>query len=210
MSLELLIPLVGVLTAVVSVVIAWLTARYNNRKDSRAETETRIRELARDEDAPIKELLYSHSTRLAQDGDALIRLTAVLDKIDDSLDNAKERLAGVEANQSQITAQIVTQLMKMMQQPHPERQRLDYLFQAYMDNTITEDERLELKKILVEIRNWLPDKNIGFPVQLWEPTAAALLLGTMDQANPQDIASIQHTVPVNPNHSTPAKDKKHE
>lgn len=207
MGLEILIPLVALVTTIISVFITWATARYNSRKDKREDTETRIRELARDEDAPLKDLLYSHSTRLAQDGDTLSRLTTVLDKIDDSLDNAKERLARVEANQNQITESIVTQLMKMMQQPHPERQRLDYLFQAYMDNAITEDEYLELKKLLVEIRNWLPGKSIGFPVQPWEPTAAALLLGTMDQTNPQSIASMQHTVPVNPNHTSPNEDK---
>jgi hypothetical protein len=52
-----------------------------------------------------------------------------------------------------------------------------------MNGTLTPEEKTELRKTLISIRDWEPGgKEIGFPVYQGEQVAAALLLLTMEHA----------------------------
>lgn len=69
---------------------------------------------------------------------------------------------------------------KILHQPDPARHHIDVLLESFMDGTITDGERQELKKFLYIIRNWEPGQEVGFPIHPGEQVAAAILLRTMD------------------------------
>jgi hypothetical protein len=71
---------------------------------------------------------------------------------------------------------------KILHQPDPKRHMIDALLEAFMEDTLTSDEEVQLRKYLVTIRNWEPGQDVGFPIHPGEQTAAAILLSTMNHA----------------------------
>lgn len=69
---------------------------------------------------------------------------------------------------------------RVLHQPDPARAEIDDLLESFTEGTLTVDEELSLRRFLVQIRNWEPGQDLGFPVHAGEPTAAAILLSTMD------------------------------
>lgn len=200
MGLEILIPLVALITTIISVFITWATARYNSRKDKREDTENRMRELSKIESEPLKEILYAHTTRLAQDGDRLGRIEAMQKENGDELRSIAEKLAGIDVKVGFYWEQQAMNAAKQLHQPDPRRAHIDTLLEAFMEGTLTSDERIELKKELVKMRNYEPGQDLGYPVNAVDPTNAAILLGTMDLVNPQRMAVLGHA--THRNHTT--------
>lgn len=201
MSLDEWVQVLLAVGTLAAVIIAVMVARRDSHKDTATGTEVRVRELARAEQEPIRDRLSLIDQRQAQAGDRLGRVENSLDKIDDSLDLVRERLASVEATTTRSMEQIVMNLLKQIHQPDPRRRHLDDLIEAFMEGTITEDEKLELKKLFVSIRNYEPKSGdpeaavstLGFPVYAGEQTNVAILLGTMDFVDPHRLASLGHS-----------------
>jgi hypothetical protein len=75
--------------------------------------------------------------------------------------------------------QLAFEMAKVLHQPDPLRHHIDKLLEALIEETLSAEEELELRKYLVEIRNWEPGTDLGYPVRDGEQTAAAILLRTM-------------------------------
>jgi hypothetical protein len=200
---------------VAAALLAYYAIRRETRKSSSTDTETRVKELARGEQEPLKDRISHNDIRIAQIIDSVGRMESVVLKIDENVHDSRERLASVEALQRQHIEQITMSLMKQLHQPDPRRARVDHLLEQYMEGTITSSEVVELKKYLVKIRNLEPTEDqveaavlaLGFPVFPGEQTNAAILLGTMDLVDPARLAAYGNSVHRSePPTSTPDKD----
>ena len=69
---------------------------------------------------------------------------------------------------------------EVLHHPHAERAELDALLDHFRENTLTRDEELQLRRFLVQIKNWEKGQELGFPVYDSEPSAAANLLSMLD------------------------------
>lgn len=200
MNLDAWVQIAIALGTVVAAVIAVMAIRKDSRKEDRELHEARIRELARSEQDIIKDRLAITDTRIAQLQDSSGRIDSTVTKLSDTVADVRERLTSVETLQRQHIEQITMNLMKFMHQPDPRRNHIDRLFEAFMEGVITQEESIELKKILVAIRNLEPSEDqvndsiekLGFPVYPGEQTAAAIILGTMDLVEPSRLASYGH------------------
>ncbi len=90
------------------------------------------------------------------------------------------RLATLETKIDVYWRSVSMDSARILHQPDPKRRQVDLLLEAFMDGSITDDQRLELRKYLYLIRNWEPEQDPGFPVHPGEQVAAAILLRTMD------------------------------
>lgn len=181
--------------------LAYYAIRRDTKRDLQSGGETRIKELARVEQEPLKDRISMNDARITQMRDTINRMENTLGKIDTNIHETRERLSSVEALQRQHIDQITMSLMKQMHQPDPRRARIDHLLEAYMEGAISGSEIVELKKALIKIRNFEPVDNqveesarvLGFPVFPGEQTAAAILLGTMDLVDPARLAAYGHS-----------------
>ena len=74
----------------------------------------------------------------------------------------------------------------MLHHPEPNRARVDYLLDCFREGFITPEESEELKGYLHTIMTWEPAGDGAeppFTLFPGEPTAAALMLATMDHVN---------------------------
>lgn len=161
---------------VLMAVIAYLTWRSSHKAQSRTATEELIKHTLH----PFKQEL----ALLQQNSDARDRLLATETEstMVRALQPIREDIA-VLKNQMNIFQdmwkQLAFEMAKVLHQPDPLRAHIDRLLEGLMEDTLSEDEELELKKYLVEIRNWEPGTDLGYPVRDGEQTAAAILLKTM-------------------------------
>ena len=76
---------------------------------------------------------------------------------------------------------LAADMVRILHQPDPARAHIDALLEAYTDGTLTPEERAELRKHLVTIRNWETGQPSPYPIHPGEQVAAAILLRVMDQ-----------------------------
>lgn len=76
--------------------------------------------------------------------------------------------------------QIALDAAKVLHHPEPERHEVDHLLDAFTNDTLTEEEEVQLRKALVAIRDWEPGRDVGFPVYQGEQMSAAILLRLMN------------------------------
>ena len=155
--------------------------------------EVRIRELAHQEYEPLKDRLQEQAIRLGQAGDRLGRIEDMLKELADMQRSFADRLAGIDVKVELYWTTMAMNAAKNLHQPDPRRASVDRLLEAFMEGTLTADERIELKKILVQIRNYEPGKSqLDFPVMPGEQTSAAILLSTMDLVDPGRMPLLGH------------------
>jgi hypothetical protein len=168
--------LIYVGATVIMALIAYLSWRNSHKAQSRSATE----ELVKHALHPFKQEL----ALLQQNSDARDRLitTETESLMVRALQPIREDIA-VLKNQMTIFQdmwkQLAFEMAKVLHQPDPLRAHIDQLLEALMEDTLSNEEELELRKYLVDIRNWEPGTDLGYPVRDGEQTAAAILLKTM-------------------------------
>jgi hypothetical protein len=105
---------------------------------------------------------------------------AIKNIISDKLEPIQKTLSQLEIKIDVFWTNFSRDAAMILHQPDPDRHHIDVLLESYIDGTITDDEKKELKKFLYIIRNWEPGQDVGFPVHPGEQVAAAVLLRTMD------------------------------
>lgn len=161
---------------VLMAVIAYLTWRSSHKAQNRSATE----ELIKHSLHPFRQEL----ALLQQNSDARDRL--LMTETESSMFRAMQPLReDIAVLKSQMNTfqdmwkQLAFEMAKVLHQPDPLRAHIDRLLESLMEDTLSNEEALELKKYLVEIRNWEPGTDLGYPVRDGEQTAAAILLKTM-------------------------------
>lgn len=108
------------------------------------------------------------------------QLTATVEaSVTRSLQPVREDIAVLKNQVEVFWRQVGLDMAKVLHQPDPARAEVDALLEELMEDTLSPEGELELRRWLVKIRNWEPGKDIGIPVQPGEQTAAAILLRAM-------------------------------
>lgn len=189
MSAAIIISLVSVMLVCLSVAVAYVQYRENHRTKVDDDLHEVIKELTRQANEPLKSQLADHTLRITQDGERLNRIENLLRTIADG-----QAKMGVKVDMYWSTLEaLAMNSAKGLHQPDPRRARVDALLEAFMEGTLTDSERLELKKFLVQIRNYEPGTpELSFPVYPGEHTLATILLSTIDAVDPARMAAMGH------------------
>lgn len=191
-----LIAVIGLACTIVLASIAYVQWRENHSDRTGNRFEKRVKEIFTEEHKPNDHTLADHTLRLTQQGDRLNRIEELLKNIASDQRSAADTMAqmGVKVDMYWHTLEaLAMNSAKGLHQPDPRRARIDTLLEAFMEGTLTPEERIELKKILVTIRNYEPGTiALGFPIHPGEQTYAAILLSTMDIVDPKKMAAMGH------------------
>lgn len=173
-------------TSVIAAIAAWLGWR-----ESHAE---------RDSDslrAMIESCLQPLSARVTLVEQRLIDVDsrsrdAIEAAITRALQPIQSQVAVLESKMDVFWKQVAMDAAKILHQPDPRRADIDSLLESFMEDALSPDEELELRKYLLKIRNWEPGQDLGFPVYPGEQTAAAILLRTMNHVITPRHNDAQH------------------
>lgn len=198
MSAAIIISIISVALVFFSVTVAYVQYRENHRGRVDDDLHDVIREIVHTANDPLKTQLNDHASRFTQQGDRINRIEDLLRTNSSDLRAAIDTMTrmGVKVDMYWSTLEaLAMNAAKGLHQPDPRRARIDALLEAFMEGTLTGNERIELKKVLVHIRNFEPgDPELGFPVYPGEHTLAAILLSTMDIADPNRMATMGHAL----------------
>ena len=199
--MAIIISIISVIIVAVSVAIAYVQYRENHKVNENNELHELIKEIVQEivtqSVEPLKILSADHTTRLTQTGDRLNRVEDLIKNNSSDLRTAIDTMTkmGVKVDMYWTTLEtLAINAAKNLHQPDPRRARVDHLLEAFMEGTLTAEERIDLKKILVQMRNYEPGKTtLDFPVIPGEPTMAAILLSTIDIVDPARMATYGHS-----------------
>jgi len=198
MSAAVIIALISVILVGISVTVAFIQYRENHRTKVDDTLHDVIREIANQANEPLKAILADHTLRLTQSGDRQNRIEDMVKTNSVDLRAAIDTMTrmGVKVDMYWSTLEaLAMNSAKNLHQPDPRRARIDHLLEAFMEGTLTDSERIDLKKYLVAIRNYEPGVTVlEFPVYPGEQTAAAILLSTIDIVDPARMATYGHAV----------------
>jgi hypothetical protein len=192
--------IVSIVLAVVAAFSLWVAFhQYRLNRSQHLDTALKetIKQVVKEANEPLKEAINTSTTQWNQHGDRLNRVESVIKDNSDDLRVMSEKLSqmGVKVDTYwNSLEQLAMNAAKGLHQPDPARAHIDHLLEAFMEGTLTADEKTELKKLLVKIRNYEPSgPPLEFPVHPGEQTFAAILLSTMDLVDPKRISAMGHT-----------------
>lgn len=175
----LIFAIISSCTAILGVVAAFW-AVYYTRSDRRGKKATEvITGIVTKIMSPMEQrmvLIEQKTGPEAQERDRLFMKGMILEAlhpIEHTVTDTSSKVDGLIGQLSIIMAQL-------LHQPDPARRPVDILLEAFMDGTLTLEERLELRKYLTIIKNWKPEQESPFPIHSGEQLQAAIMLLTMD------------------------------
>lgn len=177
---------------VMAAISAWASYRISSRGASARESDDHVRSIAREEVTPVRELSQELSARIDRNGLHSERFERLLQSVSDRQGTLLDRMAVVETKIGVFWQAVAMDAAKILHQPDPERAHVDALLESFMEGTLSGDDRTDLRRLLVAIRNWEPGQSIGFPVHPGEQVTAAILLATMDLVSPGSLSVMGH------------------
>ena len=183
--------------------VAYFQWRENHSDRSTAKKNAVIKAVVAAEIKPIADTAADHTIRLGQFGEHLLRIEDMFKEQSTANRKTADEMIEVRTRLGMIGSaveQLAMNSAKKLHQPDPRRRTIDHLLEAFMEGTLSDTERIDLKKYLIKIRNYEPSQgDIGFPVLPGEETAAAILLSTMDLVDPVKMATLGHAMHRNDN-----------
>lgn len=191
-----LIAMIGLACTIILASIAYIQWRENHSDRLGSKLDAKVKNLVHEVTQPLEERVGNNSARLTQSGDRLNRIEDLLKNISTDQRSFADTMAqmGVKVDMYWHTLEaLAMNSAKGLHQPDPRRARVDALLEAFMEGTLTPEERIELKKLLVNIRNYEPGAPpLAFPIYPGEQTYAVILLSTMDVVDPRKMAAMGH------------------
>jgi hypothetical protein len=199
---------------IIGLVVAYIQWRENHSDRISGKLSHTIKTVVQQENESLKTAIVDHAPRLTQTGDRLNRIEDLLKSISADqrgLTEAQTKM-GVKVDMYWTTLEaLAMNSAKGLHQPDSRRRHIDSLLESFMEGVLTDSERIELKKILVQIRNYEPGgPELGFPVYPGEHTLAAILLSTMDVVSPAKMAVLGHAAHRSVAHKQKREEKQHE
>jgi uncharacterized membrane protein YccC len=175
------------IAAVVSAGIAFLVFR-ENRGDRRND------QLKKMIEAALQPVLARITSIEQQNADSAQHLTDLIEMVvGKHLQPLREQIVVLETKIDVFWKQVAMDAAKILHQPDPRRAKIDALLDAFMEDALSPEEELVLRKYLLQIRNWEPGEDLGFPVHPGEQAVAALLLRTMNSVLTPRHAGAHYT-----------------
>lgn len=204
MDPAVIVAIISVALVAFTVIIAYIQWRENHSDRVDGKLGSRIKSIVQTETDPIRTSVLDHTIRLTQAGDRLNRMEDILKEIGIAQRQLADHQSEMGVKVDLYWASVAMNAAKGLHQPDPLRAHIDQLLESFMEGTLTPAERNELKKILVQIRNFEPTVNpqenydrairqLGFPVLPGEQTHATILLSTMDLVDPRLLAVMGHS-----------------
>lgn len=204
MSIVLITILGSLVIPAILACVAYVQWRENHADRGSAKRNAAIRAVVAEENKALIATVTDHTTRFGQMVDHLGRIENLVKDVSTSQRESSDKISKMEVKVDMYWTsleQLAMNSAKNLHQPDPRRAHIDHLLEAFMEGTLTPEERIELKKILVQIRNVEPNSPpLPFPVYPGEQTAAAILLSTMDIVDPTRMAALGHA--THRNHSS--------
>lgn len=208
----LLWTIVMAMAAVIGLVVAYVQWRENHADRDDSKLDQRMKDLISLESKKTEDRFHDHALRLTQVGDSLGRIEASVKDVAAQQRKTADEMIEVRTRLTMTgTAleQLAMNAAKNIHQPDPRRAHIDELLESFMEGTLTPSERIELRKILINIRNWEPKSAdpeaavavFGFPIYPGEQTSATILLSTMDVVDPNAMASLGHSAHRSASHN---------
>lgn len=196
--LTILIAVIGSVVSVLGLLLVYFQWRESHSDRLGSKLTNTVKTIIAAESKPLDDRIADHTLRLGQAGDRLSRIEKALEDILGQNRAMADQMArmGVKVDVYWTTLEaLAMNSAKQIHQPDPARAHVDKLLEAFMEGTLTDAERIELRKILVVIRNYEPNGTtpLDFPVHPGEQTAAAILLSTMDLVDPSRMAALGHS-----------------
>lgn len=194
--LTIIIGVVGLLCSVLLAFIAYVQWRENHSDRKGSKLNLTVKAIVEDQLRPVNKTISDNTARLTQGSERIGRVEDALKEMASTqrqtADSVSQMSVKVDMYWHTLEA-LAMNSAKGLHQPDPRRSRVDHLLEAFMEGTLTAEERIELKKILVKIRNYEPSSPpLEFPIQPGEQTYAAILLSTMDLVDPLKMAAMGH------------------
>lgn len=167
------ISVASTIAALVAATVAYLGFR-ENRGDRQAE---RLKEAIEIGIQPLVgrvSALEQQGAASAQHLQDMIKMTVTT-----ALQPLEGRVTVLETKIDLFWKQVAMDVAKILHQPDPRRSEVDHLLELFMEDALSPDEELQLRKYLVTIRDWEEGKDVGFPVWPGEQISAAFLLRLM-------------------------------
>ena len=161
---------------VAAAVAAWfsvhLTRRGHTREDRKAELEQVVQKAVHPIDMRVL-ALEGQCNNMPVTIDSLI--IRALKPIEAQLGTLNTKIDPVW----RALEELAVDMAKNLHHPDPDRADLDSLLDHFMEQTLTDDEDLRLRRYLNAVKKWRGE-DLGFTVYDGEPTYAAILLRTME------------------------------
>lgn len=193
--------MLGTAVAAGSFAVAGLALRYSRKDSASKASDDRIKQLAQEAQAAVKDTQSDHSSRLIQLRESVGRVETSLKDTADQVRVIASKMVELDTKTGiawqgyeQLVLGMAKNMAQIMHQPDKAREPFDKLLEGFMDGTLTHNEYISLKKFLVDVKNWIPGKELGYPVQAWEPTAAGTFLSIIDLVEPSRMASVGHAM----------------
>jgi hypothetical protein len=126
---------------------------------------------------PVRAEIAALHTKVDHTGDT-VRLA-----VSDAMEPVNIQITALNTKIEPLWKALVDSAMhnaEVLHHPHLERREIDTLLDHFRDNVLTVDEEGQLRRFLVQIKNWEPGISLGFPVYDGEPSAAANLLSMLE------------------------------
>lgn len=204
MSLVLITIIGSLVIPAILASIAYFQWRENHADRGNVKRNAAIKAVVDNETRLLNATIQDHTTRLGQLVDHLGRIENLIKDVSTSQRESSDKISKMEVKVDMYWTsleQLAMNSAKNLHQPDPRRAHVDHLLEAFMEGTLTPAERIELRKVLVQIRNVEPNSPpLDFPVYPGEQAAAAILLSTMDIVDPTRMAALGHS--THRNHGT--------
>lgn len=186
MSTTDLMTIALVVVSLLGVLVAWVTYKYGKGKDQSVADDTRIKGMIAEQLKPILDMHASINNRLDNLVEAQKRQGHESRDMNDKLLHVIEQQARMATQIEVFWKDVGMEAAKVVHSPDPARAHIDRLIDALREGVITDEESTELKRYLVQIRDWEPGRHVDFPVYPGEQFAAGVLLQTMDHIRGSD------------------------
>jgi hypothetical protein len=110
----------------------------------------------------------------------LSQLSADIAKLHDRQGAVIDRITVLETKMEVFWKNVALDVARVLHSPNPERAHVDELLEAFMEDNLSPAERHDLRRLLVEIRDYHHGDPSDFPIYPGDQVAAAILLQTMD------------------------------
>jgi hypothetical protein len=110
----------------------------------------------------------------------LSQLSSDIAKLHDRQGAVLDRITVLETKMEVFWKNVALDVARVLHSPNPERAHVDELLEAFMNGNLSPGERHDLKRLLVEIRDYHHGDPSAFPIFPGDQVAAAILLQTMD------------------------------
>lgn len=188
--ITVVIAVLGLLCTAVSVYVAWRSHKLSVQEHSAEATSSEITTHIDLSLQPVKDRLLLIEQRTGPSADERSRLI-MTGMIHDALSPLNDTMAKLGVKVDTLWSQLSVSMAQILHQPDEARRPVDRLLEQLMEGTLSNEERIELRKYLAAIKAWKPgmgearveigrDNEVVFPVHNGEQVPAGILLLTMD------------------------------